>query len=109
MNGDRRIIEDLRMELERLQSATHNIERLINEVEEQVNCEEPANFPRHRIIDIDIDRRGFINYTENHPILRDRHRTDILIQKPSNLQQNAMKGWKNIVTQRLLSKDTMRS
>ena len=73
MNGDQRIIEDLRMELERLQSASCNIERLINELEEQENPEEPANHQGHRIIDVDINRRHIINYTANHPVVKDRH------------------------------------
>ena len=79
MNGDRRIIEDLRMELERLQSISRNIERLIDEFEEQVNCKEPANNQGHRILDVDIDQRRFINYTANHPVVKDKYGTEILI------------------------------
>ena len=94
MNRDRLIIKDLRMELERLQSVTRNIERLIHEVEEQVNCKEPANHEGYRIIDIDIDRRQGINYTENHPVVRDRHGTEILIgDKVRFLTGGAYNSW----------------
>ena len=79
MNGDWRIIEDLRMELERLQSISRNIERLINKFEEQVNRKESANYQGHRTLDVDIDRRRFINYTANHPVVKDKHGTEILI------------------------------
>ena len=98
MSGDRRIIEDLRMELERLQSATRNIERLINEVEEQVHREEPTDHQGHRILDIDIDRRRFINYTENHPVVRDRHGTEILIgDKVRCLTGRVYNSWSGVI------------
>ena len=98
MNGDRLIIEDLRMELERLQSATGNIERLINEVKEQVNREEPANHQGHRIIDIDIDRGRIINYTENHPVVRDRQGTEIIIgDKVKFPTGGGYKSWSGVI------------
>ena len=42
MNRERVSIEDLRTELERLQLATRNIERLIQQAEEQANPGEPV-------------------------------------------------------------------
>ena len=65
--------------LERLQLATRNIERLIQEAEERANPGEPVGHQGHRVIDIDIDRRQGINYTGNHPVVRDTNRTEILI------------------------------
>ena len=98
MSGDRRIIEDLRMELERLQSATRNIERLINKFNEQVNGEEPAIHQGHRILDIDIDRRCIINYTANHPVVRDRHGTEILIgDKVRFLTGEEYSSWSGVI------------
>ena len=98
MNRDRLSIEDLRTELGRLQLATCNIERLIQETEEQVSHEEPAHHQGQRIIDIDIDRRQDINYTENHPIVRDRNGTEILIgDEVMFLTQGAYNSWSGVI------------
>ena len=70
MNRERVSIEDLRTELERLQLATSNIERLIQQAEEQVNPGEPVNHQGDRVIDIELDRREGINYTGNYPVVR---------------------------------------
>ena len=79
MNRDRVSIEDLRTELERLQLAIRNIERLIRQAEEEVIPENPVNHQGERIIDIEVDRREGINYAENHPVVRDVNGTEILI------------------------------
>ena len=79
MNRDRLSIEDLRTELERLQIAARNIERLLQEAEEQANCKEQAHHKGERIIDIDIDRRQHVNYRGDHPVVRDRNGIEILI------------------------------
>ena len=79
MDRERVSIEDLRIELERLQLAAQNSERLINQAEEQVNPVEPVVHQADRIIDIEIDRRANINYTGNHPVIRDTNNTEILI------------------------------
>ena len=76
MNRDRLSIEDLRTELERLQIAARNIERLLQEAEEQANCKEQAHHKGERIIDIDIDRRQHVNYRGDHPVVRDRNRSE---------------------------------
>ena len=79
MNRDRVSIEDLRTELERLQLAMRNIERLIRQAEEEVIPENPENHQRVRIIDIVVDRRERINYTGDHLVVRDVNGTEILI------------------------------
>ena len=98
MYGDRRIIEDLRMELERLQSASRNIERLINEFDEQVNRKEPESHQGHRILNIDIDRRRIINNTANHPVVKDKHGTEILIgDKVRFLTGGESSSWSGVI------------
>ena len=79
MNRERVSIEDLRTELERLQLATHNFERLIQQAEEQANPGEPVVHQADIILDIEIDRRAGINYTRNHPVVRDTNGMEILI------------------------------
>ena len=73
MNRERLSIEGLRTELERLHIAARNIERLLQEAEEQAHHQEK------RIIDIDIDRRRHINYRGDHPVVRDRNRIEFFI------------------------------
>ena len=79
MDRERVSIEDLRTELERLQLVTRNIERLIQQAGEQANPGEPVVHQADRIIDFEIDRRAGINYTRNHPVVRDTNNTEILI------------------------------
>ena len=89
MNRDRLSIEELRTELERLQLAAQNIERLIHQAEERGQEQEqeqvqanPAGAGGRQgdvILDIDINRRADINYTENHPVVYDWSDNEILI------------------------------
>ena len=87
MNRDRLSIEELRTELERLQLAARNIKRLIHHAEEQEQGQEqiqanPAEAGSRQgdvILDIDINRRADLNYTENHPVVYDWSDTEILI------------------------------
>ena len=63
-----------------------------------MNCEEPANHQAHRIIHIDIDRRQGINYTENHPVVRDRNGTEILIgDEVRFLTGGAYNSWSGVI------------
>ena len=77
MNENRLSIEDLRIELERLQLAARNIERLIHQTEEdqeqrhqqeQANPAEAGNRHRNFVIEEEFNRRPRINYNEDHPI-----------------------------------------
>ena len=98
MNRERVSIEDLRTELERLQLATSNIERLIQQAEEQANPGEPVNHHGDRVIDIEKDRREEINYRGNHPVVRDTNRTEILIgDEVRFLTRGAYNSWTGII------------
>ena len=86
MNGNRLSIEELRVELERLQLAARNIERLIHQAEEeqeqqqeQAEPAEAGNRQRTFIIDEEFNRRAGINYNEDHPVVRDWCDCEILI------------------------------
>ena len=98
MNRERVNIEDLRTELERLQLVTRNIERLIQQAEEQAIPEEPVNHQGDRVIDIEIDRREGINYMGNHPVVRDVNGTEILIgDKVRFLTRGVYNSWTGII------------
>ena len=87
MNGNRLSIEELRIELERLQLALHNIKRLIHQTEEedqeqqqeQADPAEAGNRQRTFIIDEELNRRAGINYNEDHPVVHDWRDCEILI------------------------------
>ena len=98
MNRERVNIEDLRTELERLQLATRNIERLIQQAEEQAIPEDPVNHQGDRIIDIEVNRREGINYTGNHPVVRDVNGTEILIgDKVRFLTRGVYNSWTGVI------------
>ena len=80
MNRDRLSVEDLRRELDRLLIATRNIERLIQEAEEEVaNRNERADQQENQADREATDRRANIDYRQEHPVVRDRTGTEILI------------------------------
>ena len=98
MNRERVSIEDLRTELERLQLATRNIERLIQQAEEQAIPENPVNHQGDRIIDIKVDIREGINYAGNHPVVRDVNGTEILIgDEVRFLTRGVYNSWTGII------------
>ena len=98
MDRERVSIEDLIVELERLQLAAHNIERLIHQAEEQVNPVEPVVHQANRIIDIEVNRRANINYTGNHLVVRDTNDTEILIgDKVRFLTSGVYDSWTGVV------------
>ena len=88
MNENRLSIEDLRIELERLQLAARNIERLIHQAEEdqeqqhqqeQANPAEAGNRHRTFVIEEEFNRRPRINYNEDHPVVFNSIGSEILI------------------------------
>ena len=87
MNRNRLSIEELRVELERLQLAAGNIERLIHQAEEedqeqqqeQANPAEVGNRQRNFVIDEEFNRTAGINYNEDHPVVHDWSDCEILI------------------------------
>ena len=90
MNENRLSIEDLRIELERLQLAARNIERLIHRAEEDEQEEqrqrreriisaEAVRVRRSNILEEDFPRRPRANYNEIHPVIFDGIGTEILI------------------------------
>ena len=76
MNIDRLSIEELRSELQALQLAARNIERLIEQTEEELSRNDTANQQDNQRL---RDRRQNIVYRGNHPVVRDREGTEILI------------------------------
>ena len=79
MDRDRLSIEDLKREIQALQIATRNIERLIEEAEEEAYCKETANYQENQATQRLRNRRQNIVYRANHPVVRDRKGTEILI------------------------------
>ena len=79
MNRDRLSIEDLRSKLQRLQLATRNIERLIEEAEEVVKRKGTTNHKENQVAHRLRNRRKNIVYRADHPVMRDRNGTEILI------------------------------
>ena len=90
MNENRLSIDKLRIELERLQLAARNIERLIHQAEEDEQEEqrqlreriisaEAVRVRRSNILEEDFPRRPRTNYNEIHPIIFDGRGTEILI------------------------------
>ena len=88
MNRDRLSSEQLRIELERLQLAARNIERLIHQAEEdqeqqhqqeQANPAEAGNRHRTFVIEEEFNRRPRINYNEDHPVVFNSIGSEILI------------------------------
>ena len=83
MDRNRLSIEELRIELERLQLAARNIERLIHQAEEwdHEQQQEQANPTEagYRIIDEEFNRRAGIKYTEDHPVVHNWSDCEILI------------------------------
>ena len=79
MIRDHLSIEDLRRELQTLQIATRNIERLIEDAEEVANCKETANHQEDQATHRLRNRRENIVHRAEHPVVRDRNGTEILI------------------------------
>ena len=87
MNRNRLSIEELRVELERLQLAAYNIEILIRQAkeedqeqqQEEANPAEAGNRQRNFVLDEEFNRRAGINYNEDHPVVHDWCDCEILI------------------------------
>ena len=80
MNGDHFSIEDLRRELKTLQVAMRNIQRLIEEAEEEeANRNRNADHWRDQATQGLRNRRQNRDYREKHPVVRDCSGAEILI------------------------------
>ena len=80
MNRNQISIEDLRRELESLQIAMCNIQRLIEEAEEEeANRNRDTDHQRDQDVQRPANRRQDRDYREIRPVVRDRSGTEILI------------------------------
>ena len=106
MNRDRLSIEELRVELERLQLAARNIERLIHQAEEQYQEQQqeqanPAEAGDRQVdfmIDEEFNRRAGINYAKDHPVVHNWSDCEILIGDTVRfLTRGRYNSWEGVV------------